>query len=112
MFRLGICDSRFAGIKVQVCALPSYSAQENANLHPDSHKPGVTNTKSGYVKTTYREASVPVKELEYVMYNVAALCNFCVGLSQVNMFHKSKKRVKELEKSICITIFCNKMNNI
>jgi len=87
MFRLGICDSRFAGIKVQVCALPSYSAQENANLHPDSHKPGVTNTKSGYVKTTYREASVPVKELEYVMYNVAALCNFCVRLRHMKHGH-------------------------
>ena len=27
---------------------PSYNGQENENLHPDSHKPRVTNPKSDY----------------------------------------------------------------
>ena len=26
-----------------ICALPTYGGKENANLHPDSHKPEVTN---------------------------------------------------------------------
>ena len=46
MIRLGICDSRFAGIRVQICVFLLTVGVESANLHPDSRKPRVTNPKS------------------------------------------------------------------
>ena len=42
------CASRFAWIRVQTSALPSYSRLENAHLLPDSGKPRVPNPKSDY----------------------------------------------------------------
>ena len=58
MNRLGICDSRFAWIRVQICAIPSYCGQENANLHHESmihtNLESQLNPKSGhlYLSTT------------------------------------------------------------
>ena len=46
MRRLGICDSRFVWIRVQICIFLPTVGGESANLHPDSRKPIVTNTKS------------------------------------------------------------------
>ena len=47
--RLGICDSRFASIRVQICSLPRLQwAGNNTISHPDSHKPKLTNLKSGH----------------------------------------------------------------
>ena len=44
--RLGICDSRFAWIRVQICVFLPTVGGEGAKLHPDSRKPRVTNPKS------------------------------------------------------------------
>ena len=46
--RLGICDSRFAWICLQICVFLPTVGVDSRNLHPDSRKPRFTNPKSDY----------------------------------------------------------------
>ena len=67
--RLRIWASRFVWIRVQIYALPSCSGQENANLHPYSCKPRVTNPKS--------VDDIQFKSTAHNALLVAHLCTFC-----------------------------------
>ena len=46
------------GLRESGCALASYIVQENANLHPYTHKPRITNPKSAHYSRNYAQRRI------------------------------------------------------
>ena len=82
--RFGICDIRFAWIWFQICVFPSYSGQENANLHPDSHtnleaqipsliiNTGQARSSTEYGLRSQDESDIIVRQMRYCSTLVSA----------------------------------------